>query len=289
MNKLSRPAFAPVALFCLLLSFSGCGKGNLFSWAHNAGSGTSNASLTSDANTALQNKDYSKALSYYTKLLENNPNNSEAIYGYAVAKLGEQGLDIASLINNLINQSSNQNPAQSRLVSALGTLSSSSSSDNLLPSQIILHATSIMAAIDNILSPSKLPKIVKGTADGVIKQDDMDVNINIAFCLVLRSALRLNTYVTFDTNNGATVNAAGKALSHQQLQDLAVASAQDIASAYYYMQIVITKINSSDSSNKTSNLSDIKSNVNSIFTNFANALKPYNIDISGVHIGQNYL
>jgi tetratricopeptide (TPR) repeat protein len=286
MNKLSRAVFAPVVLFCLVLSFGGCGKGNLFSWAHNSGSGTTTASLSSDAYTALQNKDYSKALSYYTKILANDPNNSEAIYGYSVANLGEQGLDIATLITNLVNQSQS-NSSSSKLAPAVASLGSAALATNLLPSTIIAHAAAIKAAIDRILDPSKLPKITKGLADGKIKPDDADVNINIAFCLVLRSALRLNDIVVFDTDYNATIKAG---VSTAELNAAALDSAKDIASAYYHIKIVADKISAADPSKK-STLSDLNANVKQLFDQFKVEVKknPYNIDLSGVVLGTDYL
>src|SRR3989339_1366640 len=96
-----------VVFFPLIaLLFAGCGKTNIFSWAHQSGGDTSTTALQSDALTALQDKDYAKALDYFLKILEQDPNNSEAIYGYSAAKLADAGLDLGDLIASLIKQQS---------------------------------------------------------------------------------------------------------------------------------------------------------------------------------------
>lgn len=273
-----------VMLGIVLLASYGCGKNNIFSSAHNSGSSSSSAAMSSDAYAALQNKDYTKAAEYYNKVLAGDPNNSQAIYGFAVATLGEQGLDIATLITNLVK---NQSSAPAKLAPSLASLVLASPGTNILPSAIIAKAMTIKTAIDRILDASKLPKIAKGQADGTIKPDDADVNINIAFCLVLRAALRLNDIIEFDTDYNATIKPG---VTQSQLNAVALDSAKDISSAYYHIKIVADKISKSDPSNKT-NLTDLNTNVKQMFDKLkaAVAANPYNIDLSSITFGNDYL
>lgn len=75
-----------IILCCTLLA--GCGNGNVFSWAHNPGSGDF-ASLKSDGDAAMKNNDFSKAAEYYKAALGKNPNDAETALAYATARLFE--------------------------------------------------------------------------------------------------------------------------------------------------------------------------------------------------------
>ena len=100
--------------------FSGCSQGNIFSFAHSAGNTSNLNSLSIDANTALQSKDYAKALSDYTKLLKAQPSDANAIYGYAEAELDNSGLDVGALIANLLQQQNQKRSVLSLLFQVLG-------------------------------------------------------------------------------------------------------------------------------------------------------------------------
>ena len=90
-----------IILCCTLLA--GCGNGNVFSWAHNPGSGDF-ASLKSDGDAAMKNNDYSKAAEYYKAALEKNPNDADTALGYATAKFFEAvGSQYGDIINMFLN------------------------------------------------------------------------------------------------------------------------------------------------------------------------------------------
>jgi hypothetical protein len=262
MKTSGRSVLVSFAAFCLalVLSFSGCSRSNIFGWAHSAGSVKTTTALSADAYTALQNKDYAKAIDYFTQILASEPGNSEAIYGYAVAQLGSAGIDIASLITNMIT---NQNPAVSHLSPAIASLVSAAPGTNLLPSTILANKPAIMAALDKILDPTKLPKIANGTADGKIKPDDADVNVNLAFCYLLRAALRLTDYVQFNTDYSVdsitNVSAA---------KNPAIESCKDIIRAYHRVQVVVGKL---EPGKKTS-LTDLSGDINTLLGKFKTQL-----------------
>lgn len=247
---------------CLLIVFalSGCSRSNIFGWAHSSGSVKTATALSSDAYTALQNKDYAKAIDYYTQILNSDPGNSEAIYGYAVAQLGSAGIDIASLITNMIQ---NQSPSVSHLAPAMASLVSAAPGTNLLPSTILANKVAILAALNKILDPTKLPKIAAGTADGKIKPDDADVNVNLAFCYMLRAALRLTDYVTFNTDYSVSSVTGGA-----DAKSPAIESIKDIIRAYHRVQIVVGKL---EPGKKTS-LTDLAGDINTLLGKFKTQL-----------------
>lgn len=189
-----------VAVFLVLLmifSLAGCSKTtNIFRWAHKGGSDTSTESLLSDGQAALNSKDYSDALTYYNKLLDGNPNSSEALYGKAQALIGLGGFSIADLIANVIKeaQSTGTSPviANSEFGAFFTKSLSASTSTDLLPESLNLpqlyHTAIIVVPL--------LQKIADGNGDGVIPADDPDVNINLAFFMTIQAVCRL-----LDDNN----------------------------------------------------------------------------------------
>lgn len=274
----SRIAAAALCFF-LVASISGCGKNNIFSWAHKPGSVATTESLASDGYTALSNKDYVKAMEYFAKILQAEPNNSEAIYYYSVASLANSGIDIASLVSNMITESA---AAPSRLAPAISSLVFAAPSSNLLPDTIINNRVKINTAINEVLASGLLPKIVKGLADGKIKPDSADVNVNVAFCLVLRAALRLNDLVDFSSDYKATIKPG---VSQAALEDTARASLKDIASAYQRVKLIAAKFN------KRTTLSDLNDDISKLFndlkTDLGNQTPP--IDASDISINGDYL
>ncbi len=226
-----------------LCVFTGCGKGNLFSWAHNAGSGSDPKSLASDAYAALVNKEYAKALEYYNKLLEIDPKSAETIYGYASAELANSGLDIASLVSNLVKQQPSS-PCQARnlseaiYASAGMQVAPPNPGTNILPSTILSNIAAIRNAINNVLSANRLPLIVNGGADGSLAPDDPNVNINLAFCYILHAALLLDEYVVLDTDFASTVVNS----SIPNVNDWNTA-ANDLYNAYNCLLTAVNKLN----------------------------------------------
>lgn len=255
-------AFLLSLVFVALFFFTGCGDNNIFGWSHKTGSGSNVSSLSSDAYSALQNKDYAKALEYYSKILESDSGNSEAIYGYSAAKLGEAGLDISSLVANLIQQQSAPSSSPSRLSPAIAELAKAPySSSSMLPDTIKQKIDAILAAVNNILSSKYLLKIIKGQGDGSISPDNPDVNINIAFCLVLRAAITAYN-AGIDFQNDYTQPGAGDSDEMRK-------AAKDLVSAYHRLLVVIAKLNlSSDAA-----IANIKSDIQSLYNSLDSGTK----------------
>jgi tetratricopeptide (TPR) repeat protein len=243
-----------VLLGIALVAFTGCGKNNIFSWAHSAGSNSDSQALSSDAYSALQNKDFAKALEYYSKILESDPNNSEAIYGYSAAKLADSGIDIASLIANFVRQS-NSAPYNHLAPSIASAANTTVSPSSLLPQNIITNRVAILRAVNDVLSSKHLAKIIKGMADGKIDPDNTDVNLNIAFCLVLRAAINAYDSGAITFSDDYTVTAVNPNVA------AADEIGRDLASAYQRFLKVAVKLKLSSSSG----INSIKEDINKLF------------------------
>jgi hypothetical protein len=248
-----------VMLGILIFASYGCGKSNIFSFAHSAGNSTGATALSSDAAQALQNKDYVKALQYYTQILQSNPGNSQAIYGYCAAELANSGMDVSTLVANLVKQ---QSSAPSRLAPAIAYAAhSSGNATALIPQSIIDNRVNIETTVNDVLGSKYLLKIIQGKADGMIPPDNPDVNINIAFCLVLRAALKVyDSGIIFDNQYNVTGN------NNSSNMDIVNSAGKDIASAYQRLKVVAKKLNlGSDAS-----INKISNDINTLFTQFKN-------------------
>lgn len=256
-----------LSLVAMLIALVGCGKENIFSWAHKAGGSSSTEALTADGYTALRNKDYSKAIEYYSKILETDPANAEAIYGYSAATLADAGLDVSSLVANLVKQ---QSGAPERLAPSVAYAARGfASSSNLLPQTIIDNLPKIKSAVKKVMDDGKLPRIVKGKADGKLDPDNPDVNLNLAFCLVLRAALNVQESGTITLNSDYSITASNA--------DLAVANdaGKDIVSAYHRILVVANKLKlGSDAS-----INKINADVKAMFNDLKSKISGITVDI----------
>lgn len=261
---------AAVLCVCFLLfGGAGCSKGNIFGAAHKPGSSSDIQSLSADAYTAFRDKDYAKALEYYSKILEQDPSNSEAIYGYSASKLADAGLDIAAIVSNLVTQTNA--PGLNSLSGTLNAASRANAApDNILPDSILNNLPRISAAVDAVLAPDKLPRILAGLADGTIKADNADLNLNVALCLVLRAAMRLvddngDFFLSFDT--GYNVEDVASTLTDEQ-KLLITESSKDIVRAFRCLKTVFDSLRlDTDSS-----IAGIKDDVSEMLDNLDAAL-----------------
>lgn len=180
-----------ILLGSLVLSLNGCSKSvNIFRWAHKGGTSTAKESLLADGQSALGSKDYSDALTYYNKILEQDPSNSQALYGKAQALVGLGGLNLADLISNVIKEAQSESTSGVIANSELGAFFSRgkyvSSADDLIPKSVNL--TKLYKTANDVVPVLK--QIADGGTDGIIPADDPDVNINLAFFMLVRAACR---------------------------------------------------------------------------------------------------
>jgi len=267
--------FLPLCAFGLVvLSLSSCGTSNIFSWARSAGSGSSIDSVMSDGYAALGEKNYTKAIEYYGKVLDTDPNNSEAIYGWSAAKLGNSGLDVATIIANMVRQQgSNTIHLSPAIYSAVKE--AQSSSNNLLPATIIANINKYKDTINEVLAANKLPKIIHATADGKIAFDNPDVNINASFCLILRAAMSLNDYVTISDDYSITTNNTANAP-----YAVKEAALQDVASAYNLFLRAMKKLNYTDDTS----IGQMKKDAEKLFNDLKSSLGVTGVDLNTLYL-----
>jgi tetratricopeptide (TPR) repeat protein len=251
---------------CLVL-LCGCGKANIFSWAHQSGSSSDSQALSSDAYTALRDKDYTKALEYYQKILEQDPESAEAIYGYAAAELANAGIDIAGLVANLVKETA---PTRNLAPSIAYASNAFPSPTNILPDNILNNLQKTKEALDRVMDNGRLPKIVRGQADGKIDPENPDVNLNLAFCLVLRAAILVQQSgaITLNSDYSVTINTVDMNVANE--------AGKDIVSAYHRLLIVYEKLNlGSDST-----ITRIKDDVNTLFSDLKSKVPGITVDIN---------
>ncbi|MFH1239293.1 MAG: hypothetical protein V1653_04170 [bacterium] len=194
-----------IVLYLVIASFAvtltACSDFNLFSWAHKKGSSADKDVLISDGEVALNKKDYNDAKTYFEKVLEGDPNNSVALYGYTQAVMGASGLGLADIISAVIQQSvTGSAPSLGDYNYVFYPSPKFGAVSDLLPATLDLkklYDTSVA------LIP-KLKKIADGQGDGVIPADDVDVNVNLGVYLALRAVCEL-----LDTNGDGTPGGTG--------------------------------------------------------------------------------
>lgn len=172
-----------------LMVLSGCTNGNLFGGLSSTGDSGDIRTLNSEASNALRNKDYGRALDLYQRVLVQDPDNSEALYGAAAAAVGSTGINIASLISNITSQvtSSGVTDISSLIQLSKESVSSSATAD---PASILngIDQEAVNGIID--LAICRLNLIIAGAADGTIQRNDIDVLLNLGSLCLVRGVLR---------------------------------------------------------------------------------------------------
>ncbi|MDR1194950.1 MAG: hypothetical protein LBL00_00560 [Endomicrobium sp.] len=157
-------AFA-VAFIC------GCSNGNIFSWAHDSGKGDY-ASLMSDGNAAMKDKNYKKAENYYQSAMNKKPDDKEAIYGYSSAVFADA---VGPVFTDIVN-----------------TVISGSSAEELFDNLDYSKLKALEDALEKIVGKNNdlLSKIVDD--DAVSYEDGMvDKNLNAAVSYLLYGVLQV--------------------------------------------------------------------------------------------------
>lgn len=282
---------ALVLLGSLVLSITGCSKSvNIFRWAHKGGANTDTESLLADGQSALTDKDYSDALTYYNNILEKDPDNSVALYGKAQAVVGLGGLNLADLIANVIKDAQSGSTSSVIANSEFGAFFSRaqyvSSETDLLPKSVNLAQLYKTA---NEVVPV-LKKISEGLTDGIIPADDADVNINLAFFMMVRAACRFldsdgdnipgddsGDVISVKSDFSMTVpdisdlTSAQKETLRDQMQngiDDAFGIAPNTCGAVNYLEKAIKKIGSKQGSS----IQDFKENINELKADIENEI-----------------
>ncbi len=159
-----------LSCFCIsALLFCGCGNSNIFSWAHDVGSG-SFESLKSDGDAAMKDNKYSDAAKYYEAALKKNPNDSETALGFMTANFFEVlSVQYGDIVNTFITQGSSSaalmsflnGPTASRMVEALTSSMGAPGARNGYLTRIANDSS----ATTNVLLNAALANVILGVAE----------------------------------------------------------------------------------------------------------------------------
>ncbi len=249
-------------LLCSVLMLSGCRNGNLFGGMHKRGDSGKVEYLLSDAAVALQAHDYTGALNLYERVLSQDPNNSQALYGASVAAIGASGLNFGQLVTNIVKQSNISASVSSveGLADYIGrsreTLSASSVHTN--PNSILngIDFEALNARID--LAISRLGRIVQRRADGSIPSDDVNILVNLAMLHIIRAVSKpvehdlidiINTGGSYDVEADNMINGycdgstGASSMSGTETQTFVKRIMQDAVSCYVLLNRAAIKLN----------------------------------------------
>lgn len=211
----------------------GCDNGNLFGGLNDRGDSGDIDSLNADGAIALREKNYAAALALYERVLEQNPNNAEALYGAAAAGIGVSGLNIGQVLANLTSQTGTSAVAGfgELIMEARESISAQSTNPDSILAGVNLDA--LNAQIDAAIC--RLQRIVAGATDGTIPADDVDVILNLGALSAIRAILRPLMEEGWDTlnQNGAFEVSVDDANAFCSANPASVAAiGKDIAGAY---------------------------------------------------------
>jgi hypothetical protein len=267
--------------FAAALGLWGCKNGNLFGSFHKEGTGTP-AAVLSDAKAALANREFNNAQSYYEKVLVNEPKNSEALYGAATATMGSAGLDLGTLLANVITTKQTLPASGPALHAALSQASLGVSAVSAAP-----DANSLLNSLDLAAMRAHMNKIIcyllkirSGHADGRVPRDNINVMVSLAITRTLRAVLR-----TLD-NNLVDIRKKSDGKSYEvvyvdktNIKDacsngILKASLDDLFGAVESIKSAVEKVNPS----ATSTLAEVKDDIKASFKDFQKAITDLNTD-----------
>ncbi len=252
-----------VLLLSGLLVFTGCRNGNLFGGLHKRGDSGKVEYLLSDASVALQAHDYIGALNLYERVLSQDPNNSQALYGASVSAIGASGLNFGQLVTNIVKQSGVSSSAASSingLADYIGrsreTIHASTVHDN--PNSILngIDFEALNARID--LAICRMGRIVQRRSDATIASDDVNILVNLAMLHIIRAVSKpvernvidvLNVGGSYDVEadgiSDATCDGSSplSGMDASETQTFVKRIMQDAASSYVLLNRAAIKLN----------------------------------------------
>ena len=227
---------ACLSLALVLMGLMGCENGNLFGKLHDSGDSRDINVLQSDAQIALEHKDFAGALSLYERILAQSPDNSNALNGAAIAAVAGAGLNFGQILANISKQGAA--PSIDGLGDLVSAARSGFSTQNVSASSILagVDLPTLDACLD--LAICRLTRIVSGLGDGVIKTDDPAILIDLACLRLIRGTLRPIRAGFFDVEKvGGTyklvlLTDANTICGNSANDPLVIASAKDLVAGY---------------------------------------------------------
>jgi hypothetical protein len=223
-------------LLPLLIGLGGCQNHNLFSKLH--GDSSSPATLTSEASIALRNKDFSKALELSNRVLGDDPNNADALYYAAAAKLGLAGFNLGAMVSNVLSQVGSSALPVSNFSDLVQRGRDGVSAQGACGGVSSLISGLDCDALNNALTDviSNLHIIAAGQAHGTIQKNDTAMLFDLGVMYALRAAVRsaIGGFLDLTNVNGDFGVVAGPHLSTlcTDHADEAINIVKDVASSY---------------------------------------------------------
>lgn len=277
-------ALMTAAVLCGSLAFWGCKNGNLFGGFHEKGTGDPE-SLLSDAKTALANREYNNAKAYYEQILQTQPTNSEALYGAATATMGTAGLDLGTLLANVITAKSAAPGLQQAIQYASFAPAGAGITQDEINSLSILKGvdlSNLSGSVDQIVC--FLMKIRSGNADGKISPKDISVLMSVGITCIIRGILRPLEVGVIDlqqTADGKDYNVV--ILNANKLKDICSDntlknSLLDLAGALQSVQTAVQELKSQEGSTLSGLSLDMKDALSQFKTKVLAKLNEVNSD-----------
>lgn len=258
-------------------TFMGCKNGNLFGGFHKRGSGDPAGQLA-DAKAALSRREFSNAKAYFEAVLAKEPKNSEALFGAATASFGTAGLDLGTLLANVVNLKNSAPTPVSGLGEAIqvGQIAAPGAinQDDLNSLSILkgLNLNNLSGGIDQIVC--FLLKIRSGNADGKISPQDISLLMSIGITCIIRGILRpleqsvLDLRQTADGKGFDIVIIDASKLNALCADGTIQRSIQDLAGSLQAVQTAVKELNSTSGSTVGGIELDLKDAVTQFKTKF---------------------
>jgi hypothetical protein len=268
-------------------AFTGCKNGNLFGSLHKRGSGDALAQL-SDGKAALARREFANAKAYFESVLAKEPRNSEALYGAATASFGTAGLDLGTLLANVVTLKNSAPSPVSGLGEAIQTgqigAPGAINQEDLNSLSILkgLNLDNLSDGIDQIVC--FLLKIRSGNADGKISPADISLLMSVGITCIIRGILRpleVNVLDLRQTADGTGFDIV--IIDGDKLKDLCAdgtiqRSIQDLAGALQAVQTAVKELNANSSSTVGGIELDLRSAVNQFKQKFQQKFDETNSD-----------
>jgi hypothetical protein len=279
---------AVVALIAMMsaIAFWGCKNGNMFGGFHKKGSGDT-ASLLSDAKAALSRREFNNAKAYYESIVAKEPRNSEALYGAATSSMGTAGLDLGTLLSNVITAKTAAPSgalAENIQLATIGVGAGAIDPNTVNSLSILkgLDLNNLSGGIDQIVC--FLLKIRSGNADGKISPEDISVLLSVGITCIIRGILRpleqnlLDLRQTADGKDFTVVIIDGNKLGALCADGTVQNSIRDLAGALQSLVVAVNQLAAAPNSSIAGLKLDMKTAFQQFQTKFNTIANANNTD-----------
>lgn len=240
-----RGVFFIVLLTVLAVLLSGC---NIYDWTHKDDDIDTLDKALDNARAALNDNDYSGAVTLYQRIIDKYPTSSEARVGYSSAILlrDVELADLPKLMNAIFNiqTASSSNDFLQDLSGRNGMTGEAYVQQVMDACSNAAYARSAVIGIDPdtgymMLSNNK-PVVDPAVSDGVIPSDDRNTILNY----VIHKAVHVALYVkqNFDVSADMVASIDVASLSNEAISDAAYSNQLEFARGHYTLTNTATNL-----------------------------------------------